>query len=77
MPQNPKEKINKTLLQRIGKYRDVDYFSLENKKAIFYKIAFLRIFLKIRVRLFCCLNCVFANGFITLNKVTNCHWDRS
>lgn len=47
MPQNPKGKINKTLLQRIGKYRDVDYFSLENKKAIFYKIAFLRIFPKI------------------------------
>lgn len=42
MSQNPKEKINKTLLQRIDKYRDVEYFSLEKKKTIYYKMAFLR-----------------------------------
>ncbi|WP_209306986.1 hypothetical protein, partial [Proteus mirabilis] len=38
-------KMNKTL-KRLNKYRDVNRFSLENKKAILYKWPFLRIFLK-------------------------------
>lgn len=66
--------MNKTL-KRLNKYRDVNRFSLENKKAILYKWPFLRIFLKQGMALFCRLNCVFANGFITLNKVTQRHWN--